>query len=137
MNVISTNDKIILVVDDDPNTCDFLTAILTKENFQVLSTFQSKETLNYLKQGSHVKVDLLITDLQMPGYGGFSIIKDLQTDEYSRVPILVVTGRNLDQDAVNMIKLEPNVQGLHIKPISPANFVADVHRILGTTPPGL
>ena len=131
MNIIESGQKTILVVDDDPNTCEFLTTILTKENYQVLSTFQAKDTLGYLKQGSHVKIDLVITDLQMPGYGGFSVIKDLQGEQFVSVPILVVTGRNLDQDAINMIKMEPNVRGIHKKPIVPSGFVQEVRDILG------
>ena len=86
MNVIETDMKTVLVVDDDPSICEFINVLLTKEDFQVISTFRSRETLNLLRSGSYLKFDLMITDLQMPGYGGYSIIKDMQKEVGVVVP---------------------------------------------------
>ena len=129
-----TNDKTILVVDDDPAACDLMSTVLAKANYQVLSTFHSRETLTYLKQGAYLKVDLVITDLEMPGYGGYSIIKDLQSGIYEQVPVLVVTGRKLDDDTIRMIEGEPNVKGLLRKPLSVTSFLGKVNGILGVNP---
>ena len=134
MNVIETDMKTILVVDDDPSICEFINVLLTKEDFQVISTFRSRETLNLLRQGSYLKFDLLITDLQMPGYGGYSIIKDMQREGYQSTPILVLTGRNLDSGTVDIICREPNVRGLCKKPISANELRKKVHELMGTTP---
>ncbi len=135
VNIIKNDDKTILVVDDDPAICDMMTNILTRENLQVVSTVHSKEALTYLRPGSYLKIDLIITDLQMPDYGGFSFIRDLQSPEYESAPVLVVTGRNLDNQAINMINLESNVKGLFKKPVSIKAFVKKVHEILGTVSP--
>ena len=134
MNVIETKMKTILVVDDDPSICELINALLTKEDFQVISTFRSRETLNLLRQGSYLKFDLLITDLQMPGYGGYSIIKDMQREGYQQTPVLVLTGRKLDPGTVDIICREPNVRGLCKKPISANDLRRKVHDLLGTNP---
>ena len=127
------NDKTILVVDDDPAICEMMNSLLGRERIQVISTVRSQEALTYLIKGSQVVIDLLITDLQMPAYGGFSIIKDLQSPKYNQVPILVVTGRNLDHQAVALIKMESNVIDVIKKPISTRDFIVRVREILGMT----
>jgi len=135
MNVIETEMKTVLVVDDDPSICEFINILLTKEDFQVISTFRSRETLNLLRQGSYLKFDLLITDLQMPGYGGYSIIKDMQREGYQNTPVLVLTGRRLDPGTIDIICREPNVRGLCKKPISATELKKKVHELLGTQSP--
>lgn len=131
MNVIKAKMKTILVVDDDPTICEFLNELLTKDDFQVISTFRSRETLNLLRLGSYLKFDLLITDLQMPGYGGYSIIKDMQKEGYQDTPVLVLTGQGLDSGTIEIISREPNVRGLCEKPISAAELRRKVHELLG------
>ena len=123
--------KKVLIIDDDRNLCAAMETILEKEDFQVVSTFRSKESLGFLKKGAYLKINLVITDLQMPGLGGFSIIKDIQGEDYDKVPVLVITGRNLDPVTMDMIKHEPNVKGIYKKPLSVSNFVAAVYKILG------
>ena len=137
VNIIKNNDKTVLIVDDDPAICDMMTTVLTRENIQVVSTVHSKEALSYLKSGSYLKIDLVVTDLQMPEYGGFSIIRDLQSASYENVPVLVVTGRNLDDQAISMIGLESNVKGVFRKPLQIKTFVAKIHEVLGTVSPNL
>ena len=132
MNLYETDMKTILVVDDDPSICEFINVLLTKEDFQVISTFRSRETLSLLRQGSYLKFDLLITDLQMPGYGGYSIIKDMQREGYQSTPVLVLTGRNLDPGTIEIICREPNVRGLCKKPISANELKRKVHELLGS-----
>ena len=134
MNVIETDLKTVLVVDDDPSICELLNVLLAREEFQVISTFRSRETLNLLRLGDYLKFDLLITDIQMPGYGGYSIIKDMQKEGYQNTPVLVLTGRNLDPGTVEIISKEPNVRAICKKPISPSELTAKVHELLGTTP---
>ena len=131
MNVLESKTVSILVVDDDPKICEFLSSILEKEDFQVVSTFRSSETLGLLKKGSYIKFSLVITDLQMPGMGGYSIIKDIQAEDYDRVPVLVITGRNLDNSTTDMISQEPNVKGLCKKPLAITDFLGKVYDILG------
>src|SRR3989344_3681200 len=126
--------KTILVVDDDPAICEMMNTLLSRENIQVISTVRGQEAFTYLFEGSQVKIDLLITDLQMPGYGGFSIIKEMQNPKYMKVPVVVVTGKNLDEQAIALIKLESNVKDVIKKPISTRTFVARIHEILGTAP---
>ena len=135
MNIIQSKTKTILVVDDDPAICDMLTALLGRAEFQVMSTVHPRESLTYFKNGSYLKVDLVITDLQMPGYGGYSLIKDLQQlEEHREVPVIVITGKNLDKETLALIQMESNVKELFKKPFSTTKLVNTIHDLLGTAP---
>jgi DNA-binding response OmpR family regulator len=134
MKVIDTDIKTILIVDDDPALCEFLNVLLTAEDFQVISTFRSAETLSLMKRDSYLRFNLIILDLQMPGLGGYSIIKDLQKEGFQDTPILVLTGRNLEQGTIDLICAEPNVRGLCKKPISAPELKKKVFELTHTKP---
>ena len=131
MNIIESELKTVLVVDDDPSICDFISVLLSREDYQVITTFRSAETTSLLKSGSYLRFDLMILDLQMPGLGGYSIIKNMQTKYYQKAPILVLTGRNLERGTIEMICAEPNVKGLCKKPISAPELVRKVRALTG------
>ena len=134
MNVIESETKTILVIDDDPAICDFLNILLSREDFQVIATFRSAEALNLLKAESYLRFDLVIIDLQMPVPGGYSIIKEAQKEGYQKMPILVLSGKNLDKGTVDMICSEPNVKGLCRKPISAQKLVKKVRALIEASP---
>ena len=77
----------------------------------------------------------MILDLQMPNWGGYSIIKEVQQEGYQKTPILVLSGKNMDPGTVEIIRGEPNVRGLCKKPIAIKELKKVVHSLMGTTPP--
>lgn len=86
---------IIAVVDDDPRLTESLDELLTSAGYSVRS-FPSAMAL--LGSGFS-DVDLLITDIGMPGMNGFDL-HDLVKRERPGTPIFLVTGRHeiADQD---------------------------------------
>ena len=48
--------------------------------------------------------DLLITDLQMPGIGGLSVIREA-ADSSSGLPVVIVTGRSTEASAIEALNL--------------------------------
>jgi len=59
----------ILVVDDEAIARAFMERALTQEGFQVLLASEGEEALETLRT-SRRKIDLIVTDLVMPGMGG-------------------------------------------------------------------
>jgi DNA-binding NtrC family response regulator len=66
--------KRILVVDDEENARMGLSMLLTKEGFVVDSVSNGFEALNYLRQQ---EVNLIVTDINMPGMNGIDFLKEL------------------------------------------------------------
>jgi DNA-binding NtrC family response regulator len=66
--------KRILVVDDEENARIGLSRLLAKEGFVVDSVSNGFEALNYLRQQN---VNLIVTDINMPGMNGIAFLKEL------------------------------------------------------------
>lgn len=59
--------QMIMVVDDEPNLIELVTAILKSEGYEVISASSGQECLDKLKS---VKPDLILLDMMMPGMSG-------------------------------------------------------------------
>ena len=66
--------KRILVVDDEENARIGLSRLLAREGFIVDSVANGFEALNYLRQQD---VNLIVTDINMPGMNGIAFLKEL------------------------------------------------------------
>lgn len=65
--------KTILVVDDEKDTCVFLSQLLEKEGYIVNTATSGKEAISIFKKE---RVDLVITDLKMPEMDGLALLKE-------------------------------------------------------------
>jgi two-component system chemotaxis response regulator CheY len=82
--------KTIFLVDDSTTILLSVSGILTKAGFSVEKAASAEEALKKFAAG--VKVDLLITDLNMPGMNGIDLIKQVRTlQAYKFLPILFLT----------------------------------------------
>lgn len=84
----------ILVVEDDVNTGKLMQAVLQHEGFEpVLAT--GAESALQLLDGQHI--DLMITDIMMPGMDGYALTEQLREAGYT-LPILMVTAKEAVKD---------------------------------------
>lgn len=127
-------EKLVLIVDDDESILDLLEHVVKKEGFRVDRAVDGPEAV---RKAQALKPDLLVLDFMLPGIGGFEVLKELQKEETGGIGILVITGRHMQRQTIDMIKLEPNVREFVEKPIRPAVFSTTLHRILKTRPPDI
>ncbi|WP_026914949.1 sigma-54-dependent transcriptional regulator [Christiangramia portivictoriae] len=90
----------ILIVDDDYDMLELVQRQLHEQNFHSYQAASVVEAIDILKFNA---VDLLITDLQMPGIGGMELIKYVE-EHFPKVPKLVITGYPSIDGALNSIK---------------------------------
>ncbi len=124
-------DKLILVVDDDETVRSFLEMSAGMQGFRVVTA------VNGLDAGTKLATqtpDLIITDLMMPGQGGYEFLRSLQGSAMGHIPVFVITGSALDDSTINMIRSEANVIEFIAKPVKMAKFVAALHKTLKTAP---
>lgn len=81
--------RIVAVVDDDPRLRESLQELLESASY-VTRGFSSAGSL--LARGM-ADIDLLITDIGMPGMDGFEL-RDVVTRECPEVPVFLITGRH-------------------------------------------
>ncbi len=78
----------ILIVDDFLVIRETLPKILAKFGFNAIAVSSGWEALVHLQENS---VDLVITDIQMPGMSGLELLETIKT-KYDGLPVLVISG---------------------------------------------
>jgi len=86
-----------LVVDDDPIVRRFISSVLGLSGFKVLEAPNAAQALIAF-QASGTGVDLVITDVRMPGMNGCDLARMLIAERPS-LPVLLVSGAHSESTA--------------------------------------
>ncbi|HEY5041326.1 MAG TPA: response regulator, partial [Verrucomicrobiae bacterium] len=86
----------VLVVDDESLLLTMAETILTEFGYKILTANSGKKALQVLSEPD-TQVDLIVTDLVMPGMGGRELIERLQQEGLA-VPVLCMSGYVLPED---------------------------------------
>jgi signal transduction histidine kinase/ActR/RegA family two-component response regulator len=114
----------VLLIDDNESVRTSLTSMLQRLGCRVHGHGDGQAALAWLEQQDVGAVDLLVTDIQMPGLDGYEVANACRT-LLPHMPILFVTG--FDPEAGSREKL-PNSGLLH-KPIDPDVFLGAAWRL--------
>lgn len=92
MNRKGKGARTILIVEDYDDVRRMLKLLLESEQFRVLEAANGAEALDTVKTG---QPDLIVTDLGLPGFDGFEIIRRIRRiDGFQNTPIIVLTAHN-------------------------------------------
>lgn len=116
-----TRTGAVLVVDDDEVVRGFVVRALEHAGYQVLQTSGGKEALA-LMSTTPVNVDLLITDMTMPGLSGQDLAERLEP-----LPVVFISGHPTE------ILLEGRDTAFIQKPFAAGDLVSAVDRLLNQT----
>ncbi len=84
----STQRATILIIEDNVQLCDYLSEKISKD-YNVLSAYSAERGISLL--ASKV-VDVVVSDLNMPGIGGEALCRRISTDfDTSHIPIIVIS----------------------------------------------
>ena len=90
----------VLLVDDDVELCEMLSAFLVNEGFEVDAVHDGDAGLECGLTGRY---DLIVLDVMMPGRGGFDVLRGLRPKVST--PVLVLTARGEDVDSIVGLEL--------------------------------
>ena len=91
----------VLIVDDSPETVELIRRNLESVGYQVYAASNVQSAIKLLET---INIDLLITDLKMPGESGLTLVRHV-SENFKWVAILVITGFPSIQGAVESIKI--------------------------------
>ena len=85
--IASSDRPGILVVDDDEGIRENIVDLLGSEDYRVVSAADATEALRVLESE---KIDLLLTDFQMPGPSGVELIEAARKKD-AALPVILMT----------------------------------------------
>src|SRR5256885_684912 len=97
---LQAGSKKVLVVDDDPETANGLTAILKDDGYQVDVVGSAEEALERFGVTTY---HLLLTDLLLPGKSGVELTKTVH-ESAPATAIVLITGHATVKTAVSALK---------------------------------
>jgi DNA-binding NtrC family response regulator len=90
----------ILIVDDDQHVLEVLDARLQSSGYRVLKAEKGQAALKLLKDS---EVDLLISDMKMPGMSGMEVLAKARVIQPG-IPVIFLTAYGTIPDAVKAVK---------------------------------
>ena len=117
----------ILLVEDDPAWRDLATNLLKRLGYNVLPAASGAEALELLGRTGQVPVDLLFTDLVMPGMNGEELAGRVRV-LFPAMRILFTTAYS--RDGLLRQGLSPEALGLLPKPYTPSALARKVREVL-------
>lgn len=113
----------ILVIDDDPSTSAIFKRLLESNDYNVLTSNSSKESLGIVER---VMLDLIILDLLMPEMDGWQLCKIIR--EMTRTPILIISA--IESPEIITKTLDMGADDYLVKPISSFTLLAHVKNLV-------
>ncbi len=113
--------SVILLVDDDPDVRLLTRTFLEHEGYSVFSSGDAERAAQIFR--SVPQIDLLVTDVYMPGRSGLELARELKAIR-NEVPVLLISGGVLEDG------LEEEGWSFLAKPFRLPELLGTVHRIL-------
>lgn len=125
MNAVN---PVILCVDDEPGNLKLLERTLGSSRYQVIKANDGREALEIIASR---KVDLVLTDILMPGIDGFETCRRIKGDErYRHIPVVIITALKSKADRIHGI--EAGADEFLAKPYDHGEVLARVKMLLRT-----
>lgn len=119
--------KTILAVDDSASMRQMISFTLKGAGYEVVEANDGEEAYEKAKRSP---VNLVLTDQNMPGMDGLTLIKSLRgLDQYRNVPLLVVTTES--SDAMKAQGRAAGANGWLVKPFDPRRLLEVVKKVIG------
>lgn len=130
-------DKVILLVEDNPDDEALTLRALKKNNIQndVVIARDGAEALDYLfGTGAYAGRDVsalpsvTLLDLKLPKIDGLEVLKKIRSDERTRfLPVVILTSSKEEQDLINGYRLGAN--SYIRKPVDFSQFIDAVRQL--------
>jgi len=120
-------NKVIMTADDSASVRQMVAFTLTQGGHEVVQAVDGQDALQKL---NNRKVDMLITDLNMPNLDGIGLIKEARALPSCKfIPIVMLTTES--QESKRQEGKAAGATGWIVKPFKPEQLLAVVRKVLG------
>lgn len=92
---MKTKYNSVLIVDDDPNQIHLISMYLKQIKINIKNAKNGRQALSILKDK---KIDIVLTDYQMPEMDGETLISKIRKDLKLSIPIVMVSANDTQSD---------------------------------------
>ncbi len=118
-------NPVILLVDDNEEILEFVSEDLSAL-YTVITATDGRDALQKLETES---VQLVISDIMMPGIDGYELCKTIKTNfNYSHIPVILLTAKNTLQSKIEGLEL--GADAYIEKPFSPEYLRVQIANLL-------
>jgi CheY-like chemotaxis protein/signal transduction histidine kinase/CHASE3 domain sensor protein len=97
---IHENDKIILIMEDDPEFSKVLLDFVRERNYKGIVAAQGNTGLSYAR---HYKPDAILLDMKLPVMDGAEVLKHLKNDpDLRHVPVQIISGYDMRKEGMEL-----------------------------------
>ena len=119
----STDNEVVLIVDDSPENLSVLGELLQHAGYRVKVANSGQVALHLSRQKP--QPGLILLDIMMPEMSGHQVLKQLRGDESTRdIPVIFLTAKDSDEDEEQAF--DAGIADYIVKPIKPAIVLARV-----------
>jgi two-component system chemotaxis response regulator CheY len=120
----------VLIVDDSPVMRSFIRRVMTLSGFEVRECFEASNGEEALTQLKQHRVDVILTDINMPTMNGEELLRRLGADgALKSIPAVVISTDATRDRIFRMMAL--GAEGYMTKPFSPESLREELERVLG------
>ena len=114
---------LVMIVDDEESICNFLSAVLTANDFSVIKSATGKEAVSLAASRCP---DLILLDLGLPDMDGLEVLKTIR--QWTGLPVVVVSARGHEREKVEALDL--GADDYITKPFGTAELLARIRTAL-------
>ena len=119
--------KLIMTADDSASVRQMVAFTIKQNGYEVIEAVDGQDALAKL---SNQKVDMLLTDLNMPNLDGIGLIKGVRSNGPNKfIPIVMLTTES--QDTKKSEGKAAGASGWIVKPFKPDQLVAVIKKLMG------
>lgn len=120
---METSKKRILVVDDEKGLVKIIRLNLQQDGFEVVEANNGAEAMEKLRT---TLPDLVLLDVMMPDFDGFSVLKMIR--EIGGTPVIMLTAKGEESDIIKGLEL--GADDYVTKPFSPRELTSRIKAVL-------
>lgn len=120
---IEARKKIIVVVEDEPDTAEMLAEMVRLGGYRVYKTYDGEEGITLI---SRLKPDVVVLDIMMPDMSGIDLLKYLrQTEAMANIPVILVSALNTPEGVQE--GLDAGANAYLSKPVAYDDFIETIN----------
>lgn len=118
----------LTLIEDDEMLRRSLKFFLKSKGFEVADFDNGLDGINYIKN-NYKKIDLVITDLNLPFAGGQQVIHTAKTLVEENIKVIVLTSSGVETTELEVFEL--GADDFISKPFSPAVLLKRIQKLIG------